>query len=270
MRMARERRVVLIGGTGVGERLSGAKDTIETQFGRIPVLISEITGRRGKVVLFGVSRHGENGKLLPHDVNYRGNVSVAKAVGADAIIATAACGIAPANLPMRGYPSRALLLRSPYKPKDLILAEDLFAPNIVLGGQPPTFSTERRADGTNFTPMNEVYSLRLRRHFLEAATQAGVKLKNGIYVIYSIGDRYETPLEVKVYSQVDEPFAYTMTGIEGIFAKEVGVPYLLIVIGTNWAAGVVRKHPTDSEVQRMVALKANEITRLTIKALEIW
>ncbi len=100
-----ERIVGLIGGTGLGEALTGAAGAetveVETPFGppSAPIRMSEIAGQRVAIL----ARHGEGHALSPSKVPYRANIFALKTLGVTHVLASTACGslsetIAPRDL----------------------------------------------------------------------------------------------------------------------------------------------------------------------------
>jgi 5'-methylthioadenosine phosphorylase len=98
--------LAIIGGTGLYD-LAGMQITQEhsadTPFGRAsgPVLQGRLHGHE---ILF-LARHGSGHRLLPHEVNYRGNVFALKQAGATQILGFSAVGslaeaVAPGDLAM--------------------------------------------------------------------------------------------------------------------------------------------------------------------------
>jgi 5'-methylthioadenosine phosphorylase len=98
--------LAIIGGTGLYD-LAGMQitkeHTPETPFGRAsgPVLQGRL---HGEEILF-LARHGSGHRLLPHEVNYRGNVFALKQAGATQILGFSAVGslaeyVAPGDLAM--------------------------------------------------------------------------------------------------------------------------------------------------------------------------
>jgi 5'-methylthioadenosine phosphorylase len=105
-----EIRIGLIGGTGLGESLSGSegrRHEIETPFGRTSDAIVE-TEWSGLPILF-LNRHGPGHLLNPSQVPYRANIFALKQLGCTHIIASGAVGS----------------LRDEFKPRDLVIPDQI-------------------------------------------------------------------------------------------------------------------------------------------------
>ena len=205
--------VALIGGTGIGERL--------TALGGAPVHIPTPDGLvRGRVVTYRetrlllLSRHSAGHKVPPHLVPYTAMARAAQTLEAKACLATAAVGS---------------LVRE-WGPGTLVAARDfldLTYRNVTLHG--------RTVLHTDFS---EPFPAR------KALLQDGV-IDGGVYLGLN-GPRYETPQEIVTFRGLGADLVGMTASTEAIAFREAGVPYGLLAIVTNLAAGI-SETPLDHE-----------------------
>jgi 5'-methylthioadenosine phosphorylase len=197
--------IALIGGTGIGERLAVLKGTplhVPTPDGLIRGRLVEHRG----ISILALSRHSSGHKVPPHRVPYVAMASACKQLGAKACLATAAVGS----------------LRAEWGPGTLVAAKDFFD----LTYRNITFH-ERTVTHTDFS---EPFPART------ALLQEGV-VDGGVYMGLN-GPRYETPIEIKTFGQLGADLVGMTATTEAIVFREAGVPYGLLSIVTNLAAGL--------------------------------
>lgn len=205
--------VALIGGTGIGERLvalGGAPVHVPTSDGLVRGRLVEHEGVR----LLLLSRHSSGHKVPPHRVAYAAMARAAKSLGARACLATAAVGS----------------LRREWGPGTLVSAKDfldLTYRNVTLH--------DRQVVHTDFS---DPFPAR------GALLQAGV-VDGGVYMGLN-GPRYETPKEIETFRQLGADLVGMTATTEAIAFREIGVPYGLLAIVTNLAAGL-SDTPLDHE-----------------------
>jgi len=216
----------VIGGSGF-YKLAGAEARREdTPYGL--ALVS-----RGRKLVF-VPRHGEKHELPPHRVNHRANIYALKKAGATSILGINACGVI-----------------AKYKPGDTMTIDDFIA--FHLG---PITYFESFADEAHHTDMSEPYSHGLNAKIARAAKMAGVPIKSGGIVATSYGPRFETPAEIRAFRLLGANLISMTSAYEAILARELGVPYASIAIGTNYAAGISKRPLSHDEV--IAGMKASE------------
>lgn len=205
--------MALIGGTGIGERL--------VALGGTPVHVPTADGLvRGRLLpheglsLLVLSRHSAGHKVPPHRVAYAAMARAAGALGARACLATAAVG----SLRREWGPGTLVV------PKDFL---DLTYRNITLH--------DRAVVHTDFS---DPFPARA------ALLQHGVE-DGGVYMGLN-GPRYETPAEIETFRGLGADLVGMTATTEAIAFREAGVPYGLLAIVTNLAAGL-SDAPLDHE-----------------------
>lgn len=197
--------VALIGGTGIGDRLAALGGTplhVPTPDGLVRGRLLETRGLR----LLLLSRHSAGHKVPPHRVPYVAMARAAKSLGVKACLATAAVG----SLVREWGPGTLVA------PADFL---DLTYRNVTLH--------ERTVTHVDFS---EPFSARA------ALLQEGV-VDGGVYLGLN-GPRYETPAEIVTFRGLGADLVGMTASTEAIAFREAGVPYGLLSIVTNLAAGL--------------------------------
>ena len=193
---------------GSFERIGG----LDTPYG--PASDGFFKGQLRSQALVVSYRHGEPRRLAPHAINYRANLWLLKALGAQRLIAVYAVG---------GI-DRAL------RPGDLA------APHQIIDytwGREHTFD-ETGATHVDFT---RPYDDELNGTVAAAARQAGVELVEGGVYGATQGPRLESAAEIDRLER-DGCTLVGMTGMpEAGLARELGLPMASLCIVVNDAAG---------------------------------
>ena len=209
--------LAIIGGSGL-TRLStlavAHREVIRTPYGdpSSTLLFGEVAACP---VVF-LARHGHGHTIPPHRVNYRANLWALKDKGATAVVAVASVGV------IRGG-----------KPGDLVLPLQLID---YTSGREATYfdGGDRAVVHVDFT---HPYTPRLRARCLGAAASAGIALADGGVYGAVNGPRLETAAEIDRMER-DGATLVGMTGMpEAALARELGLPYAVICVGVNHAAG---------------------------------
>ena len=205
--------VALIGGTGIGERLAALGGTplhVPTPDGIVRGRLLDHRGLR----LLALSRHSAGHKVPPHRVPYAALARAVNGLGAKACLATAAVGS----------------LNAEWGPGTLVAAKDfldLTYRNLTLH--------DRAVVHTDFSD-----PLPARAHLLQEGVVDG-----GVYLGLN-GPRYETPAEIRTFRGLGADLVGMTASTEAIAFRELGVPYGLLAIVTNLAAGL-SDAPLDHE-----------------------
>jgi 5'-methylthioinosine phosphorylase len=233
--------LAVIGGTGL-ENLDGfvlrethAPDT-PCGAASAPLLLGRV--REREVVL--LARHGRPHRIPPHRVNYRANISALRALGVDGILAVNAVGGIGASMH-----AGALAV-----PHDLI---------DYSWGRAHTFSDGAPGEPLLHVDFTEPFDGGLRRRLLAAAEAAGeAVVPFGVYGVAQ-GPRLETAAEIRRMAR-DGCDLVGMTAMpEAALAREAGIPYAMLCVVANPAAGLTAEPVT---LEAMQAVLAGAMTRV--------
>ena len=246
-------KIGIIGGSGVYnlEVLAKVEEVrVETPYGMIRPLVGEAEGYE----VFFLPRHGGEHSVPPHRINYPANIWGMRALGVDAIIATAAVGS----------------LNPEMRPGDFVLIDQFI-----------DFTKNRRHtffDGGEYgvahVDFTEPYCPALRKTLAAAAaelaapTDAGFTLhEKGVFVCTE-GHRFETPAEIKAYSLLGGDVVGMTSCPEVVLAREAGICYATIAMVTNLAAGIAGEILTHEEVLEVMARNTSKVRALLQKTLQ--
>ncbi len=241
-------KIAIIGGTGVYDPkiLTGISgETVRTDYGAIRV---QVGSYRGVPVAF-LPRHGEDHAVPPHRVNYRGNIMALKKLGVERILATGAVG--SLNLEMR--------------PGEFILVDQFidFTRNRVQ-----TFFEEGEK-GVVHIDMTEPYCSELRKAIIGAAGALDMPVKTRGTYVCTEGPRFETPAEIKMYSQLGGDLVGMTSVPEVVLAREAEICYATVAMVTNFAAGISPTPLTHAEVLEAMRQNNENLKKLMMKTIEL-
>lgn len=130
-----------------------------------------------------------------------------------------------------------------FHPGDLMLITD----HINLMGDNPLIGPNMDEFGARFPDMSDAYDASMRDKALAAALEAGITLRQGVYVGLR-GPSYETPAEIRMCRTLGADAVGMSTVPEVIVANHMGVKVLGISCITNMAAGILPQKLTHKEV----------------------
>jgi 5'-methylthioadenosine phosphorylase len=210
--------LAIIGGSGLTQ-LSNL-DVSHREVGRTPY--GEPSGALtfgricGHEVVF-LARHGYGHAIPPHVVNYRANIWALKENGATRIVSVASVGG----------------IRSDLNPGDIVIPHQIID---YTWGRKSTYFDGNGAPVTH-VDFTEPYDGILRRQLIQAAADAGVRIKDGGVYAATQGPRLETAVEINRFER-DGADVVGMTGMpEAVLARELDIPYAAINLVSNHAAG---------------------------------
>lgn len=200
---------------------------VETTYGRVELQQAGSSDRE----IFLLRRHGPDHAIPPHQINYRANIRALRDVGCRIIIATNAVGA----------------LRQALKPGDIVLPDQFID---LTKARPTTFfdgPEVRHVDVT--TP----YCGHVRTQAAAAFANQPLALHAAGTYVCTEGPRFETPAEIKAYSQWGGDLV-GMTGVpEVVLARELGMCYASVCLVTNFAAGLSGAPITEEEIAEIAA-----------------
>ena len=123
----------------------------------------------------------------------------------------------------------------------------LISDHINLSGNNPLIGKNLDEFGPRFPDMTYTYSKELREKLTEAAAAKGIKLREGVYAMFT-GPSFETPAEIRFARAIGADAVGMSTVPEAIIANHAGREIIGISFLSNMAAGVLDKPLTGDEV----------------------
>lgn len=238
----------ILGGSGWGDasRLGLTHyETIDTEWGppSAPVGIGEFA----TVPVAFLPRHGRDHQFAPHEVNYRANIAALQKVGVTRILAlNAVGGIAPELAP-----------------------GDLVAPDQLIDytwGRELTFR-EGQSSPVLHVDFTEPFDAGMRSVLLRSAGQDCQVRDGGVYGVVQ-GPRFETAAEI-LRMERDGCTLVGMTGMpEAYLARERSLPYVMLAIVANFAAGKGVDTVDHNRVEQVLADCVGKVSVLLRQALK--
>ena len=136
-----------------------------------------------------------------------------------------------------------------YRPGDLMLITD----HINYSGMNPLIGEHHEDFGPRFPDVTDLYSSALRLKIKLAAVEAGIGLRQGVYMMFS-GPSYETPAEIRMARVLGADAVGMSTAPEAIVAAQCGIHCVGVSCITNLAAGVSPHKLSHQEVMETAAL----------------
>lgn len=237
----------------LGSGLGGFTDTLENKktvgYSEIPgFLTSTAPGHAGKMICGEVAGkqvlcmsgrfHFYEGYAM-QDIGFF--VRVLKLAGVKNLIVTNAAGG----------------INKDFKPGDLMLISD----HIKFFDDSPLRGENYGELGPRFNDMSEAYTPALAEIARQAAKNAAIDLKEGVYA-FMPGPSYETPAEIKMLGIVGADAVGMSTVPEVITAAHCGMNVLGISCITNYAAGIGKEKLSHDDVKNVADANAEKIEKL--------
>ncbi len=221
--------VILGSNSDIPPDLSLQETRINTPYGSVPLWQSDPSRSPQIAVLL---RHGSGHTLLPHLVNYKGNVLALQEWGATAIVSFSVVGVLDRTIP----------LAQP------ILFHDIFFPsNQLPDGSACTIFDQPGQPGRGHFLVSHPLSPGLRQHLIEILPNP---VSQGIYG-HVFGPRFSTQIELVYLTQLGITAISQTSGPEFVLAGELGIPYALVGFGVDYA------DPDPSQRSSVEELNAN-------------
>ena len=226
----------IIGGTGIYDlNNSLTEKTIITPYG--PVEIQTINIDEDEIIF--LPRHGKGHQVLPHQVNYQGNIWALKEYGIQTILATAAVGSLRENL----------------KIGDAVVLKDFID---FTQNRKNTFFDGKKGEIAHVS-MADPYCQDLRNLLKKQG------LSQEATYVCTQGPRFETAAEINFYAQIGADVVGMTNVPEVVLAKELGLCYACVGIITNMATGLTTTEATGEEIIEAVNQKKTDLTQIFIK-----
>lgn len=224
---------------------------LETPYGAPSAAIDRF--ELNQVTVHQVARHGQPHTIPPHRVNYRANLWALKELGCEAIVAVNTVGGINAAM----------------GPGTLMVPDQIID---LTWGRAQTFwdSGDDEPCHVDFT---EPYDVALRQKLLHAAQAENLSMNDGGVYLATQGPRLETAAEIRHYRAMQADVV-GMTGMpEAALARELGIPFAVIGVVVNWAAGLAgptldfieieqQQKACIQQVARVIWRLTNELTKI--------
>ncbi len=139
---------------------------------------------------------------------------------------------------------------------DLMLITD----HLNLSGQSPLVGAHD-GRGPRFPDMTQAYDPELRAKALQAASEQGVELRQGVYASM-LGPSYETPAEIRMLRTLGASAVGMSTVLEVLALRQLGVKVAAVSCITNLAAGISPEPLSHDEVEQTAKAARTKFTRL--------
>ncbi len=149
-----------------------------------------------------------------------------------------------------------------FKAGDLMLIRDhiaCFVPSPLIG-------PNEEALGVRFPDMSEVYDKDLQDIIRDCAKEAGISLREGVYLQLT-GPAYESPAEVRMVSRLGADAVGMSTAVEAVAANHMGMKICGISCVCNPAAGLSPTPLSHEEVQEAANKTAPLFKKLVTAAI---
>lgn len=242
-------KVAIIGGSGLDDPgiLEGAREVhVETPYGSptSPVTL----GQMGDTEVMILARHGKKHQFSPSGVNYRANIYALKELGATHIIATTACGS---------------------------LREEIDRGHFVVIDQFIDFTRHRNItlhdsfeNGAVHTPMSEPFDTELRKALYDTSRELGYATHNGGTVITIEGPRFSTKAESNMFRIWGADIINMSVAPEAILANEVGIPYGVVAMSTDYDCWKEDEAPVSwEEILEVFTQNADRVKNLLVNVI---
>ena len=248
-------KIGLILGSGLGGYAEKIENKRFVSYSELPGFPqSRVEGHKGRFVigeLFGKTVICMQGRFHYYEGYPQSQIALAvrvmKRLGVEKLLLTNAAG--GVNLS--------------FSPGDLMLISD----HINFSGSHPLIGQNDEDFGPRFPDQTNVYDRDLRAGVRAAAKAAGVKLQEGVYMMFS-GPTFESPAEI-VFSRTVGASAVGMSTVpEAIAAAHCGIKTIGISLITNMAAGILDQPLSHEEVQETAAIASEKFTKLVDKIVE--
>ncbi|MBU6297142.1 MAG: purine-nucleoside phosphorylase [Alphaproteobacteria bacterium] len=247
-------KTVIVLGSGWGrfaERLSNAASM---SYADIPGFSrSTVAGHSGNLVVGNIVGlplavmqgriHGYEGHL-PQAL--AGPIRTLRKLGAERLILTNASGGLKRELPAG----------------TLVIITD----HINFCGFNPLVGPNDESIGPRFPDMSEAYDPELCGRLADAAREAGVPVKTGVY-LFTLGPNFETPAEVRMFAALGADVVGMSTVPECLVARHCGMKVAALSLVTNLAAGLSTTPLTHQETLATATNSYEQVEALLLKFL---
>ncbi|MCF8372248.1 MAG: S-methyl-5'-thioadenosine phosphorylase [Bacteroidales bacterium] len=221
-------KIGIIGGSGLDDPKlikNSSEIDVYTKYGRPSCKIRE--GYINGVDIALISRHGRFHQIPPTQVNNRANLLALKEIGVTHILATSAVGS---------------------------LREEIGRGHFVFVDQFIDFTKHRISTfhddftgGMKHISMAEPFDAGLRKKMIETSIELGYTTHNRGTVITIEGPRFSTKAESAMFRLLNADVINMSTAPEASLANELGIPYALVAVSTDYDCWKDDENPVSFE-----------------------
>jgi len=243
-------KIGIIGGSGLDnpELLGDAKDIeVNTPYGKpsSSLKIGKINGV--DVVL--LARHGREHTIPPTFVNYKANVFALKEIGCTHIIATTAVGS----------------LRLEIERGDLVIIDQFID---FTRRRDVSYHETFEPHKPVHAPMADPFDYKLRNLLIKGCSELKLSHHGKGTVITIEGSRFSTRAESKMFRIWGADVINMSIAPEAILARELGMPYAVIAMSTDYDSWKFNEEPVTWEaILKIFGENVEKVTRLLLHVI---
>jgi 5'-methylthioadenosine phosphorylase len=242
-------RIAVIGGSGL-ENPEILKSPVEkhfdTPYGKPSS--SLLFGTVGNTEVVILSRHDRDHTIPPSQVNNRANIYALKNAGCTHILATTACGS----------------LREEICRGDIVIPDQFID---FTRHRKMTFFEEFEPGKMKHSPMADPFDKSLRELIVSSARNIGLSIHDKGTVITIEGPRFSTRAESKMFRLWGADIINMSVSPEAILANELGIPYAVIAMSTDYDCWKEDEVPVSWE--DVIAVFNKNVSRVLRLLLEV-
>jgi 5'-methylthioadenosine phosphorylase len=244
-------RVGIIGGSGLenpGILQSSEEKHIITPYGTPSSDL--LCGSLKDTEIVILSRHGRQHTIPPSEVNNRANIFALKEAGCTHIISSTACGS----------------LREEINRGDLIIPDQFID---FTRHRSITFFEVFEPGKMSHTPMADPFNGYLRNLIISTARAIGLKIHEKGTMVTIEGPRFSTRAESKMFRIWGADIINMSVAPEVILANELGIPYAVIALSTDYDSWKEDEKPVSwEEVIDVFNRNVNNVLRLIMEVIQ--
>ena len=242
-------KIGIIGGSGLEnpEILKSAEEKhVNTPYGATssPLLCGTIN----ETEIMILSRHGWNHTIPPSAVNNRANIFALKDNGCTHIISTTACGS----------------LREDIGRGDLVIPDQFID---FTRHRDITFFNEFEPGKMKHTPMADPFDEKLRKLIISSARNIRLIIHEKGTIITIEGPRFSTRAESRMFRSWGADIINMSIAPEAILANEMGIPYAVIAMSTDFDCWKDDELPVSWE--HVIAVFKNNVNNVLKLLLDV-
>ncbi len=222
-------KIAIIGGSGLEDPdiLKSPKIIqVNTPFGEPTSTLT--TGKIGVLNVVILSRHGKSHTIPPTQVNNRANIWALKDQKCDFILATTACGS----------------LREEIERGDMVILDQFID---FTKHRKTTFFDKFKPGEMKHTPMAQPFDSKLRDLLIQSCEELKLKFHETGTVISIEGPRFSTRAESNMFRLWGADVINMSIAPEAILANEIGIPYAVIAMSTDYDCWKTDEEPVTWE-----------------------